>query len=337
MERGLGMEGSDLLLALYRTARESSIGGFQEAALRLIKPLLQFDGAIWGAGKRLDAGVAVHLAHLHEVSPERLVEWESLNPQDRVIPAVVAEPGWPKLFHSPTLFAGRCNGAMRDFTRRAGWQMSMVTAFLAPHGRNAQWVSLYRPDADHQYSEYEQRLARLLMPHLVEALTINRSLHLRSTYGDDGESEAFIALCDRGGMIHYADAGFVETLAREWQGFDGGDLPDEVLALVTCADPPKFAGKRIRLESRSHGGFVFLRARPKLLFDSLSPRERMVALEYAKGRSHKEIAKSLALSPATVRQHLSAVYSKLEVHDKAQLAVVLVHASELSSRRQQVT
>jgi DNA-binding CsgD family transcriptional regulator len=254
------------------------------------------------------------------------VEWERLNPHDRVIPAVVADPGRPKLFHSPTLFAGRSNRPMRDFTKRAGWQMSMVTAFLAPHGRNAQWVSLYRPNADHPYSEDEQCVARFLMPHLVEALTINRSLYSQSAYDEDADRGAFVALCDRTGMVHYADAGFVSTVADEWPGFDGGNLPENVVRLVHRGRRLDFVGRKIRLECRAHDGFLFLRARPKTLVDSLSPKQAVVAREYANGRSHKEIAKLLGMAPATVRHHLSGVYSKLDIHGKAQLAVVL-HAT----------
>jgi len=45
-----------------------------------------------------------------------------------------------------------------------------------------------------------------------------------------------------------------------------------------------------------------------------------VAQRFAEGYSHKEIAKLLNISPATVRHHLSEIYATLGVHDKAQLA-----------------
>lgn len=55
----------------------------------------------------------------------------------------------------------------------------------------------------------------------------------------------------------------------------------------------------------------------------LSPREREVAEAYAAGRSYKEIARDLTLSPATVRTHLRTVYRKLQVASKVELATVL--------------
>jgi DNA-binding CsgD family transcriptional regulator len=51
----------------------------------------------------------------------------------------------------------------------------------------------------------------------------------------------------------------------------------------------------------------------------LSERERQVAERYVEGLSHKEIARELGISPATVRTHLNTVYRKLEVTSRIQL------------------
>jgi len=51
----------------------------------------------------------------------------------------------------------------------------------------------------------------------------------------------------------------------------------------------------------------------------LSKREFTVAEHYAAGRSYKEIARELEISPATIRNHIAAIYRKLEINNKAQL------------------
>src|SRR5262245_55837172 len=51
----------------------------------------------------------------------------------------------------------------------------------------------------------------------------------------------------------------------------------------------------------------------------LSERERQVAERYVAGRSYKEIARELGISPATVRTHANAVYRKLEVTSRIEL------------------
>ena len=51
----------------------------------------------------------------------------------------------------------------------------------------------------------------------------------------------------------------------------------------------------------------------------LSDRELMIAERYAEGETHKEIAANLHIAPSTVRNHLSAVYGKLDVRNKPEL------------------
>ncbi len=56
---------------------------------------------------------------------------------------------------------------------------------------------------------------------------------------------------------------------------------------------------------------------------ALSKRELEVAQAYASGESYKEIARTLSLSPTTVRSHLRTVYGKLGVTSKIELAQTL--------------
>lgn len=49
----------------------------------------------------------------------------------------------------------------------------------------------------------------------------------------------------------------------------------------------------------------------------LSPTERLVLDELAKGRSNTEIGDALAMNIETVRSHLAHAYRKLGVHNRA--------------------
>jgi DNA-binding CsgD family transcriptional regulator len=55
----------------------------------------------------------------------------------------------------------------------------------------------------------------------------------------------------------------------------------------------------------------------------LTASERVVAAHAAVGRSNKEIAATLMISPRTVESQLSAVYRKLDIHSRGQLAAAL--------------
>jgi two-component system, NarL family, nitrate/nitrite response regulator NarL len=60
----------------------------------------------------------------------------------------------------------------------------------------------------------------------------------------------------------------------------------------------------------------------------LSDREREVALEAAKGLSNKEIARAFNITERTVKAHLSAVFERLGVKDRLQLALILNDKSQ---------
>ena len=68
----------------------------------------------------------------------------------------------------------------------------------------------------------------------------------------------------------------------------------------------------------------FSRARPALgaaAFPELTEREREILELVARGRSNSEITAQLVLSPKTVRNHVSNIFSKLQARDRAEAIV----------------
>ena len=55
----------------------------------------------------------------------------------------------------------------------------------------------------------------------------------------------------------------------------------------------------------------------------LSKREKMVAVHVSRGASNKEIAEALYITERTVKAHISAMFEKLAVRDRVQLALKL--------------
>lgn len=60
---------------------------------------------------------------------------------------------------------------------------------------------------------------------------------------------------------------------------------------------------------------------PKEIFPELTNREREILELIAVGESNQSIAKSLSISLKTVRNHVSNIYSKLQVADRAQAVI----------------
>ena len=87
---------------------------------------------------------------------------------------------------------------------------------------------------------------------------------------------------------------------------------EEALAVFERLGARLFA-EQARLELGRIGG-----RRPPT--DRLTPTERRVAGLVAEGRSTKEVAATLFVSPKTVEGHLSSIYTKLGIHSRTALA-----------------
>jgi DNA-binding NarL/FixJ family response regulator len=66
-------------------------------------------------------------------------------------------------------------------------------------------------------------------------------------------------------------------------------------------------------------------------FPELTEREREVLDRIARGESNAEIAQRLVLSPHTVRNHISNIFSKLQVADRAE-AIIRARQAGLGDR-----
>jgi DNA-binding NarL/FixJ family response regulator len=64
-----------------------------------------------------------------------------------------------------------------------------------------------------------------------------------------------------------------------------------------------------------------LSARDEVVFPQLTDRERQVLELIASGLGNSGIASRLALSPKTVRNNVSAIFSKLQVADRSEAIV----------------
>ncbi|MFI9555891.1 response regulator [Nonomuraea endophytica] len=90
-----------------------------------------------------------------------------------------------------------------------------------------------------------------------------------------------------------------------------------------------------RLLTRLIGTFVRA-ARPRpapAALPELTDREREVLVLIAKGRSNTEIAHRLNVSPSTIKNHVTSLFGKTGVRDRAQ-AVILAYEAGLVSPRE---
>ncbi len=77
-------------------------------------------------------------------------------------------------------------------------------------------------------------------------------------------------------------------------------------------------GERARAELAATGETV--RRRDPSTLDELTPQELQIALLLAGGKTTREAAAALFLSPKTIEYHLRHVYMKLGIHSREELA-----------------
>jgi DNA-binding CsgD family transcriptional regulator len=68
--------------------------------------------------------------------------------------------------------------------------------------------------------------------------------------------------------------------------------------------------------------------RPETGWDALTEMERRVALLVAEGHTNRSAAEELVLSPSTISTHLRAVFTKLGVHSRVQLANLVLRKDD---------
>ncbi len=128
-----------------------------------------------------------------------------------------------------------------------------------------------------------------------------------------------------------ADENVLRALRAGAGGFLLKDTPParivEAILRVAAGDPILSPGITRRLMERVTADAGALdRARTALR--TLSPREHEVALEVARGRANAEIAADLGMTVATVKAHMTHVFTKLALDNRTQVAL-LVHDADL--------
>ncbi|ENO90716.1 helix-turn-helix transcriptional regulator [Thauera linaloolentis] len=177
----------------------------------------------------------------------------------------------------------------------ARWQQAIPHALIAASGRgfgigpnDLVWLSAELPD-------WRSRIADLVKQNGCSVVVL-------SLQPDQREAIAALELGARGYAHALAAPALlreVATVVRHGGLWVGGELISRLLAALQS-----------RLPAASGDTLA-----------GLSQREREVAQAVASGMSNKEAARRLGITERTVKAHLGAIFGKLDVRDRLQLAL----------------
>ncbi|MYM35065.1 hypothetical protein GTP38_12045 [Duganella sp. FT94W] len=309
-----------LLLDIYHAARTLPADEFPAVLMAMLRVAVGFDFARMLRADISSGAVVVHGCIMDNIPTDNALDWETIQRQDVVLPHVLAHPGKPVSFHCGTLFAAPPHAIMRDYVQRYEHRNGLAVMLPDAETGLVDGLSLYRAHDAAHFGLRQKQLVQWLMPHLQEALKLNRQLAMPT---DLPPAHGALLIAEANGAIQHCAASALALMVAEWPGWHAVRLPTALLEALRRTGVDRYTGKHLVAHCQRYRTLLFLRVTARSPLMQLSRRELQVAGLYGQGMRAKAVAKALNITPATARNTLQRVYLKLDVHDKAALAVLL--------------
>jgi DNA-binding CsgD family transcriptional regulator len=313
---------SRIVLDLYRDAQGLPVDRFQDAALERVKSALHFDAAIWGTGTMTPAGIDVHSLHTHHFRDETMTAFLRVRHQDSAGQRATQQARTTIGFSAEEEFTRPDQEEIRQFAQAYSQHHCFITTDIHPVTRFVHWISLFRSERWRRCQDDEVQLLSELGPHLMQALAINRLVHLDRMLGDAARDCWSVAIADERGVLYHSDSRFLELVLPEWPLAEHERLPPELVRQLQAQDG-QVTGRSCVLRCAKQQGLLFMKARARHEVDALSAREFVVARLLTEGMTHKQIARQLDRSPETVRSQIKSIFEKLQINNVALLPPLL--------------
>lgn len=317
---------TDLILEQHKTCREVPTEHFVEATLDRVHALIPFDSAVWGAGVLMPHGPQIYNVFKRGVDDAYVAALNSAFHLDKHARLMFEQAGttFVRDGHDP-------QDADVEFRRivldPVGLRYSMITCVADRASGIFNGVALNRHASSPRFTDQERAMKEALMPHLYQTFAANQIERAMDVLDSGLRASYYSIVCTRDGLLVAMHDAALRLLTHQWPAWAGSVLPDELLRLAAAAarGRPAMAqfGDTLVARAVASENQLLLRVRAPTIIDRLGQREREIAEHYATGRSHKQIAQSLGLSPSTVSNQLAVVYEKLNISSKAELSSLL--------------
>lgn len=312
---------SHLLLNLYQMAMGSRIGDFDEQLFPLLREYIPFDAAWLGRATITLSGPVMHNSNLWCLPEGFIADWEKIKGDDPLVSLATERFGKPVVMSM--LDAHIAPSLRAVFGQHYGIAQVMCTVVADPSLKTCTHLSLYRHRFLPTFNAHEAEIMEGVMPNLASAISMNRVHHIDQLRVSAINPRVARAICDRRGLLQYADAEFADLMLMEWPEWNGAMLPGVLQSRPGQPAPTTYVGTQISLDTEFIADLLLVQARPRSAIDVLTSKELTVARLFGEGQTYKTVAKRLGISPATVRHHLRKAYTKLNIQNKGEIAWLL--------------
>jgi DNA-binding CsgD family transcriptional regulator len=316
-------DAGDLLLEVYRAARETPLDQFQGVALTALKHFVRFDSAKWSRSVRCPRGVQFYAPYFYNESAESQHDYDAIESPDQVALQALTRPGWTHNFACREV---HLSTEWLPYLQRWRHLHALVTGYVDGATDVVRSVALYRAQVDQPFDESERARAQAVMPHLMEAWAIAQAVELGRWVTAGSDRRWSVGLADRTGHLVFCEPEFERLMRGEWLLTARATMPRALHEHCMSHGDQVLWGRSVIFQSRPMADVFFLRARARQPVDSLTAQQLDVARHVARGETHKEIARSMHLAPATVRNHVQTILGRVGAHNNAELAAQLKSA-----------
>lgn len=305
-----------------RNSRETPVEDFQRFALEQLGMRIPYESAFWASGHFENGVPVVHNFVLINRPPEMLYDYAPISLDDLLAHRCAASPGTACIINA---FTDHPDATPRVVAYMQKWRIKhAISCHMvdATSGLTTA-ISLWRDPSMEPFDEASRFFFEQCVPHLIDACDANRIFHMERASRTDPALYA-AAVADPHGLLHLAPADFQHRMQIEWPDWRGPRVPRPLADLLSALEPgTQYTGERTVFRVTPMNDVLLIQARCRQPADALSPREHEVARLMIAGRTRKEAAQELGIAPATVRNHLSAIFAKLGIRKQSELANVL--------------
>ncbi|WP_225770169.1 helix-turn-helix transcriptional regulator [Inquilinus sp. Marseille-Q2685] len=313
---------SQFVTDLHRIGREGD-GSLPAWGFDRLRAILGFDCAWYGWARFEPGRTIVQASSTLDLPGDFARFWATIENQDLVARSLRETPGGVRTYDrgQPVQTDGMIELAERYRIRK--WASAMHSR---PNRTTVFFASIYRGDA----AEWDDDDL-----HFLQGAVDHIFLAVQASQRREAAADRAALPVDPSGFAHLgleASEGLLKSVRPGWAGERLPGPPRGLLqrpGTVTL----KSEGIVVHCERDDAGGLMQLKLNAIADLDRLTRREREVALLLAAGATHKQAAQALGSAPATIRNQIQAIYEKLGIRSRAELAGAVLQGRAQASDR----